>query len=755
MYLVDKLKWKNADMRKCAGLKSVVYILISVAFVHAGHGLSNEIYLARQWRDLETSHSALVNPSFAAYHDWITVSSAFSITQLNRFFLTNIEAIVPLTTFASKSQTVGVGYVGYNSGEFDRTSWKLGRIIKQEDANQYSEHYGTISYALRPIPILAVGANVNIGYQSNFDNPVIDASFDLGASLKLKSLFLGNYILGLSLLNPARVSRFEIPLYNPDVGLSFFFEREIKKIVIDGGLELNYRSFWGENYGSKRFDVSGRLGTRLNDFLHLYLQAGNQYAGFSVKFNTFTNKLPKIMNNASAAMQVLFTREQFRPSNTVYFVGQFGNNRNFIAGDAYDLYQKAQTRMSEKKYWDAYAYFSLLEKEYPDFSKNDEVRLRSAICLEKLYMYDKSIEKYNQTKKLYIDDNYEDERKIVGGADLGLLRIFRQHADSQKVLDQFNLLKKSQAYDSLKEHGWYELGQFYMDKEDWFSAIDALNNIQFEHPDYPFAQYSIAICKTALEKPLRDLIPIFNEVLSFDAKTPEQWEINYKANYALGCIYYEMNKYKEAQGYLAEIPASSAIYYDALVVLGWARFKSRLWNDCRKVAEVMQNCNIPDVQAEGYILEGYALLNDSTMIQNRSKTLPRSVQQIEKANEVLPTLNYFLNLDKAEIDVKIDSIVKEVSSLINKYHNDLDSNSERQFIIKSMDNLRGQIENRCNEITNQYYQIDMTRHYKSNEERIRAIINDVEYLSAKYKLLLERELGKSEDFSVPPEMQQE
>jgi hypothetical protein len=72
-----------------------------------------------------------------------------------------------------------------------------------------------------------------------------------------------------------------------------------------------------------------------------------------------------------------------------------------------------------------------------------------------------------------------------------------------------------------------------------------------------------------------------------------------------------------------------------------------------------------------------------------------------------------------------------------------------------MDNLRGQIENRCNEITNQYYQIDMTRHYKSNEERIRAIINDVEYLSAKYKLLLERELGKSEDFSVPPEMQQE
>jgi len=739
---LNKLQWKDAFMHKNRYIMSISVTLLLIASTYAGHGLSNEVFINKQWRDLETPRSVLVNPSFAAYCNWITISSALSMTQLNRFYLASLQGIIPLTPLAYRSHTVGFGYIGYTSGKFDRTVWERNRISREEDCNKYSEHYGTISYSMQPFPSLAVGSNINLSYQNNFGNPIIDGAFDLGASYVIDNVNLGKHVFGICFQNPAAISRYERPVFSPDIGVSWGFEKIIKSIIFNGGLELNYRSFYGEHFGSSRKDVTGRFGAKVNKLLQIYIQGGREYLGFSVNFNfdTTSKMLPEKVQSASTAMQVLFTKAQFAPANTIYLAAELGKNRNVISGDANEIYIKARQKLSDKCYLEAYALFSLLEKEYSRFIKIDEVRMLSAYCLEKMYLYDKSIKKYNQTKELYTYKTSENESNVIGAANLGLLRIYRQTADSQTVISQFRLLKESKALDSLKAHGWYELGQYHFYNEKWIDAATAFGNIKPNHYDYPFAQHSIVMCdemdnfkdiesdtlKYARSKARRHL----KEVIEFKAVSESQKKIQERAKYLLGCAYYENNEFENAHKQLEKIPYTSEYYHDGLNIIGWALFKSKNWEKSREAAEVMQNSDKLEVRADGYILEAYSLLLDNSEKQSNEKKLERAKECTDRALGLLPKIEENLTVNIKKIRSEIDSLTIEELKLIEDYKNKLESGMERQFLFKTIEEFGRKASKLRNDILHDITVIENTRHYQSIIDRITNIIEDAEYLRA-------------------------
>lgn len=739
---LNKLQWKDAFMHKKRHILSIIVALLFIADAYAGHGLSNEAFITKQWRDLETPRSVLVNPSFAAYCNWITLSSALSMTQLNRFYLAGLQGIIPITPLAYRSHTVGFGYIGYTSGKFDRTVWEGNRICREENGNKYNEHYGTVSYSMQPFPSLAVGSNINFSYQNNFGSPVIDGAFDLGTSYVIDNVNLGKHVFGICFQNPAAISRYERPVFTSDIGVSWGFEKMIKTVAFNGGLEFNYRSFYGEHFGSSRKDVTGRLGAKINKLLQIYIQGGREYLGFSVNFNfdTTSKMLPEKVQSTSTAMQVLFTKAQFAPANTIYLAAELGKNRNVIRGDANEIYMRARQKLADKCYFEAYALFSLFEKEYSRFIKIDEVRMLSAYCLEKMFQHDKCIEKYNQTKELYTYKTSENESNVIGAANLGLLRVYRQTADSQTVVSQFRLLQESKALDTLKAHGWYELGQFYINNEKWIDAATAFEKIKPNHYDYPFAQHSIVMCdemdnlkgiesdtlKYARSKARRHL----KEVIEFNAVSESQKKMQERAKYLLGCAYYENNEFENAHKQLRMIPDTSEYYHDGLNIIGWALFKSKNWGKSREAAEVMQNSDKPEVRADGYILEAYSLLLDNSVKQSNEKRLERAKECTDKALGLLPKIEKSLTIDIQKIRSEIDSLTIEESKLIEDYKNKLESGMERQFLFKTIEEFGKKASKLRNDILYNITVIENTRHYQSMIDRITNIINDAEYLRA-------------------------
>ena len=723
--------------------RMMLVVVATIRLAAGGSGLSNEILLSKQWHDLDASTSIAVNPSFASRIDWPTFSTAISATQMGLFALVNAQVVIPLSPFVYESHTIGFGYTGLNAGTLRKSSWQGANVVMENDAaaEGYTEHYGSVVYSFMPLRFLAIGTSFNIARQSNFGNPVTDGSVDFGTSVSLQSAFFGSHVLGVSLINPASLSRYETPVFTPDFCVSWHFEKRFDVVDIRGGFEANYRSFRGENFGTPRRDATARVGAAVNDAVSCYLQGGRRYLGIAllVNLDSTVAGVPRFMRRMTGACQILFTEEQMRPTSTLYFSGEVNRNRNTVSGDAYDIYLRAVAAFTAEKWVDAYALFSLLDKEVPEFPKIDEVRLYRATCLERMFLYDRSIDLYKLVRTRFRYGSSDDAQRILGAADLGLLRLYAKCSDTTGFRKMLEFLRYSPVDDSLRQHAWYIAGQFALDHGDTVGGLDYFARVKQDHPDFPFAQYAKGVCHVVTNDADRLIEKCFKEAAEFNSGDEAAKEISYRACYALGCFYYERNRFADAQRYIERIPEESGVYYDGLSVVTWALLKSRQWNRCRISAKRMQESNSPDIRSEGYLLEGYSLMCDTARTQPRLLCLAHALETADEAARLLPSIDTYAGADVRKLEYENDSLAGAEWALLEKYHAMLDDGAEHASLFKCIDGIRAPARY-CQYRTDiNLFNIDIADHYRNNRARIAMLREDVNYFAAKVKMLYERE----------------
>jgi len=567
-------------------------LVATLASLSTSGGLSDEIMVNYQWRDLETTTSLSINPSFPGYTERPTFSAAMASTQWGSFMLANSQLTIPLTSTMKWSQTLGIGLTGVSTGNIEKTNWVRAKIVRASDDISYSEAYGTIGYALRPINALSVGINLNVARQSNYGTPVIDGSFDVGASYRYENARIGNHLFGISLLNPAGISRFEKPVYTPDIGASWsVVSQPISDIItLRGGINANYRSIFGDNFGSSRRDLTARIGVTIRNMMTCYLQAGKYFVGLSAKVDLDTTWKPlgsqfsyneneksgrlAQFHKASAGYQLLKTEKQFRPTNTLYLSTEFGKSRD--EGDnCFEMFRNAQKQYEMCNFWEAYCFYSIIERDCPYFPKIDEVRMRSAVCLEKLEQNRMASKKYEDVKNLYFNNSASNDAFVIGGAELGLYRLVLKDNDSAKAAEQYDKLVKSSAADTLKTVGRYLNGMEKMRNENRLAALGAFESITDKnHPVYPFAEYAKGVC-FARNDELTSATDAFNAVVLLEKNQHKKYsgcaeaealnEIINKARYALG-----VRNYEQFIGYANKLQVCDSIRNDVVTALGTA-----------------------------------------------------------------------------------------------------------------------------------------------------------------------------------------
>jgi tetratricopeptide (TPR) repeat protein len=240
----------------------------------------------------------------------------------------------------------------------------------------------------------------------------------------------------------------------------------------------------------------------------------------------------------------------------------------------------------------------------------------------------------------------------------------------------------------------------------------------------------------------------FKSAIAFPAETPAQHEIVFRARYALGCFYYAKNRFADAQRYLQQIPPFSEIYYDAIVVIGWALFKSRLWGVCREVAEELRKSYNADIRAEGYLLEAYCVFGDTIAIPSRRERLSAVLAITTKARELLPELNAYRLLETDGEQNAIFEQQRQLAHYIGEFNESLDTTEKRAEQFKRINELKKPFKNISDNMTTGYYAISIAQHYQAIDDRLATIIDDIEYLHNKMRILVERPIPVQEEAPV-------
>jgi hypothetical protein len=274
-----------------------------------------------------------------------------------------------------------------------------------------------------------------------------------------------------------------------------------------------------------------------------------------------------------------------------------------------ELYNRACKLYYEGKYWDAFFLFSQILVQFPNFFKNDWVQYYRGACLEKLDMRDLSAQNYREAKKDY------PKSSVVPYADLGLMRIAYRDNNSASVSEQFSLLNTTSVSDSLKYHAYYLMAEQNIRDKNFQPAIQLFSLIPETHPEYPFAQHSLAISHV-LTYNMEEALNALGNSIEAKVQTNEQREIVNRSYLFLGYMFYEQLALSKAVTALRMVPKQSYYYEDALLGMCWTALRARQWNDCIGYGQGLQKLSAKaSLQCEGSLIEAYADLMQKNYTQ--------------------------------------------------------------------------------------------------------------------------------------------
>lgn len=610
-------------------------------------GLSGEYLVTQRWRTLQSQYSPLTNPAFLTEANYVEARFVGSRT-LQEFGMLDLGVTIPVRLYQSFGASLL--YQGsdpfYESGTDASDPFKSGTSKIRDFRTQTM-----LSYAVNPISRLSLGLNLNIAYESFFrsDDNRAGWGVDLGLSYRLlHHQLLGDHVAGIAFQNvlpvtfkPADDSLRESSWINRLFGrqsadtslpydhypsvlrlslVSSFWERQITT-----GFDFSLKDLYAQANdfanGDKsiEWDLNCRASVWILRLFKLYLLCGLdgsdgfEYWGFAPAFD-----IPAVLtgHELEVAYQFVSVRKGVANTSSFYVRGEIGKHREELYArrmarlaniEPNDLYNRALTLFSKGMYWDAFFVFGRIQVEYPDFFKRDWVDYYLGACQEKLDMRTSSAKRYEQVRQDYA-------KSIVKPfAELGLMRIEYRNNNSAAVRSLFDELNKPDVPDSLKFHGFYIMGQSLVSQKEFQKAVQLFEQIPEYHPDYVFAQHSLAVCKATVGT-LEAAIPYLENAIQSMPSTKAQEEIINRSFVLIGYIFYESAG--ETEGALSRavtafrrVPKTSVYFEDAVLGMGWTALKARQWQDCFNAGNRLKTSSKrAGLRAEGGLLMAYSEL---------------------------------------------------------------------------------------------------------------------------------------------------
>jgi tetratricopeptide (TPR) repeat protein len=352
--------------------------------------------------------------------------------------------------------------------------------------------------------------------------------------------------------------------------------------------------------------------------------------------------------------------------------------------------------------------------QYPTFFKNDWGAYYRASCLENLDMRDKSRDIYAASKADYPKSG------IIPYADLGLMRIHYREGNNYAVHEQFLLLDQPNVLDSLRYHADYLIGETFLKEKEYDKAAQAFSKIPETHPEYVFAQHSLAIVNV-LNSNLGGALDALGNCIEAKVQTKAQGEVVNRSYVFLGYIFYEQLALSKAVTALRRVSKSSYYYEDALLGFCWSALRARQWNDCIALGQSIQksSAKIP-LQCEGALVEGYAYLmlknydKSLEVLQNAQKkvhdlmspnpdTLEKARMKYQADRNTYNTLAY--DVDKMSREAQTYLVSPSIDSLhhvqedqkkpIDAFYIFAQEFSRRSFFCRNIEEIRSDIDYSC------------------------------------------------------------
>jgi tetratricopeptide (TPR) repeat protein len=695
------------------------FFLLGACSVLFADALTDEYMVTSRWRDLLSRHSPSVNPAFLTEENYISTRFCEGLVLDSWFKLTELGITFPVGLY----QSWGISYFGELDPAVTQTDFTgLNQdSIAESIKNTGSKHLVMLSYANNIWRGLSVGANLNFSYHPNFGDAITNFSGDIGLSYRLLlNPVLGEHLIGATLQNITTFADISNKISSSNIKLSwdgYFWERQI-----DAGIDFDvrdwYRGIKNDSTGVTEYKYSLRLGGWILRMLNLYVQYGSNVFGFAAGVN-----VPHLNNGRDFQFLYQFnlmTDSKDVSSHSIYFRGDFGLHREEIYARSMvrsldlapnDLYIRACKLYYAGKYWDAFFIFSQIIVQFPTFFKNDWVQYYRGACLEKLDMRELSTQNYKEMKTDY------PKSSAVPHTDLGLMRIAYRDDNTAAVAAQFDLLNKPDIPDTLKYHAYYLMAQTHMKQKQYAQAIQLFSLIPETHPEYPFAQHSLAI-SYVLTYNMEEALNALGNCIEAKVQTNEQREIINRSYVFLGYMFYEQLALSKAISALRMVSKQSYYFEDALVGMCWTALRARQWNDCIANGQLLQKTSqkLP-LQCEGSLIEAYAhlmlkeygpALSVLTAASDKAKTMASpSPDSLEGENvkyrvnrKTYEVLAYDVN--KMSLELPSSTVLHQTDSLhtiqldgkvkLDKYYVFVDEFYRKSFFTRNAETIKNDIE---------------------------------------------------------------
>ncbi len=356
------------------------------------------------------------------------------------------------------------------------------------------------------------------------------------------------------------------------------YEQFLKKMHFGAELDLNYVAL---RLGLSQGYPTAGFGLRFGMFKA-------DYSFFTEELGYYAGQLPKNKHILALGIEINVPDEKAQRANI-----QLGN-----------LYNKAMTLYSQGKYYEALYIYGEILTDYPEFFKNDWVQLYYSLCQE--YMDMREIAKVNfiKTRRRYSKSD------VVPYSALGVMRLHYRNGKSSSVAKMFKYLNTPQTPDSLKYHAYYYQGEQYLRDGEYQKAIEILRNIPEKHPEYIFAQHSLAVTY-ALNDEINSVPDVLYNIIQMTPENKEEEEVINRSLVFFGYIFYEglggqKRQFSNAVAALRKVPETSYYYEDALLGLAWCGASASQWEDCLNACKTLRTVSKKKViHFETLLLEAY------------------------------------------------------------------------------------------------------------------------------------------------------
>jgi tetratricopeptide (TPR) repeat protein len=315
---------------------------------------------------------------------------------------------------------------------------------------------------------------------------------------------------------------------------------------------------------------------------------------------------------------------------------------------------------------------------------------------------------------------------VVPLADLGLLRLHYRDENYEAVANQYAKINSSSAPDSVKYHAYYYMGETHLRQGAYNKAIELFDLIPGDHPEYPFAQHSLAIASISADNPER-AVQALDNVIQLTPKTKAQEEIINRSFVFIGYIYYEGIGTEKAPGKavsaLRKVSPNSYYYEDALLGIAWTALKASQWADCIEASKKLASVTKRDViKAEAGLLEGYCYLLD--------KSYDAAVDVLRSASQTINNVQAPSEEEKNKAKMEYENdrgIYYDIGSMANN----LALTSQSAIVVSQIDSLRPSQEEYESKLRSYYVFTDEFVRNSFFARNTQNVFDDVEYALAR------------------------